>query len=141
LPLTVYEGIDVALDGSSASRQHAELVPGATVTRNGSSQAAEVSEYFNVAAFVPPSQVTPGTYGNSPRNFITGPGLINTDFSVIKDFKARENLRVQFRSEFFNVFNNVNFSNPVNTASSSTFGRITSAGSSRVIQFALKLLW
>ena len=82
-----------------------------------------------------------GTYGNSPRNFIIGPGLINTDFSAIKDFKIMERARLQFRSEFFNVFNNVNFSPPVSTASSSTFGRITAAGPSRVIQFALKLLW
>ena len=141
LPITVYEGIDVALDGASGNRQHAQLVPGAQVTRSWSSRGDKVGQYFNTAAFVAPTKVAPGTYGNSPRNFITGPGLINTDFSAIKDFKPRENFRVQFRAEFFNIFNNVNFNNPVNTASSSTFGRITSAGSPRIIQFALKVLF
>src|ERR1035441_5137157 len=104
LPVTIHEGIDVALDGSSASYQHAQLVPGVPVTRNWSSQADEVSQYFNTAAFLPPSKVAPDTYGNSPRNFITGPGLMKSDFSAIEDFKVNENLRVQVRSEFFNVF-------------------------------------
>lgn len=141
VPLTIREGIDVALDGSSSSLQHAQLVPGVPVTRSWSSQADEISQYFNTAAFVPPSKVAPGTYGNSPRNFITGPGLSNTNFSAIKDFRVKESLRVQFRSEFFNVFNHAQFSAPNTTASSSTFGRITSAGSPRIIQFAMKLLW
>jgi hypothetical protein len=141
LPLTAKEGVDVALDGSSGNYQHAQLVPGATATRSWSSQADEVAQYFNVGAFLKPGAVPAGTYGNSPRNFIIGPGLINTDFSAIKDFKIRERARLQFRSEFFNVFNNVNFSAPVSTASSSTFGRITGAGGARIIQFALKLLW
>jgi len=140
-PLTVKEGIDVALDGSSSCCQHAQLVPGVSYTLTHPNQANEVYSYFNTAAFVSPSKVPAGTYGNSPRNFIIGPGLINTDFSVIKDFPIKERARVQFRSEFFNVFNNVNFSSPNVTASSSTFGRITSAGSPRIIQFALKALW
>jgi hypothetical protein len=140
-PMTIKEGIDVALDGSSSCCQHAQLVPGVPYTLSHANQAAEVAQYFNTAAFVAPSKVPAGTYGNSPRNFITGPGLINTDFSAIKDFKVVERARLQFRSEFFNVFNNVNFSSPNVTASSSLFGRITSAGSPRIIQFALKLLW
>lgn len=54
---------------------------------------------------------------------------------------VREPWRVQFRSEFFNSLNQVNFSNPVTTVSSSTFGRIRAAADGRVIQLALKLLW
>jgi hypothetical protein len=144
VPFTVKEGIDVALDGSSSCCQHAQLVPGATgatINRNWSSQADEIAQYFNTAAFVTPSKVPAGTYGNSPRNFLIAPGLINTDFSAIKDFKMHERYRVQFRAEFFNIFNNVNLGAPNSTASSSTFGRITTAGSSRIIQFALKFLW
>jgi hypothetical protein len=50
-------------------------------------------------------------------------------------------VRLQLRGEFFNAFNQVNFGNPNTTLSSSTFGRITGAGSGRVIQLAAKLIW
>jgi hypothetical protein len=148
-PFTIREGIDVALYGSG-SRQHAMLVPGATVTRSHASKADMIAEYFNTSAFVQPSQVTPGTYGNSGRNIITGPGLTTTNFSAIKNFKLKENYALQFRSEFFNLFNHPNFgctnttggcNDPDNNANSSTFGRIRTAGPAREIQFALKLIW
>ncbi|HEU0139945.1 MAG TPA: hypothetical protein VFQ79_09555, partial [Bryobacteraceae bacterium] len=55
---------------------------------------------------------------------------------------GRERMRVQFRSEFFNLLNWVNLGNPNATLTSGTrMGRITSAGSGRVIQFALKFLF
>lgn len=126
------------------------LVPGATVTRSHASKADMIAEYFNTSAFVQPSQVTPGTYGNSGRDIITGPGLTTTNFSAIKNFKLKENYALQFRSEFFNLFNHPNFgctsttggcNDPDNNANSSTFGRIRTAGPAREIQFALKLIW
>jgi hypothetical protein len=109
-----------------------------------------IAKYFNTAAFVPPSQVPPGTYGNSGRNILTVPPTYVTNFSALKDFKFKESLRVQFRSEFFNFFNHANLgctnttggcNDPDNSATSATFGRIRTAGSPREIQFALKLLW
>jgi hypothetical protein len=141
VPFTVYQGVDVALDGSSGNRQHAQLVPGATVTRSWANENDMIQQYFNTAAFVAPSKVPAGVYGSSPRNFLTAPGVVNTDFSVFKDFRIHERYRLQFRAEFFNVFNTTHFAAPVATASSSTFGRITSAGSAREPQFALKLIW
>ena len=59
----------------------------------------------------------------------------------MKDFAIREQLRMQFRTEMFNVFNQVNFMNPDSAVTDGTFGVITSALPGRVIQFALKLLW
>jgi len=50
-------------------------------------------------------------------------------------------MKLQFRSEMFNVFNQVNFSNPDTTETDGTFGQILGANDGRVIQFALKLLW
>jgi hypothetical protein len=50
-------------------------------------------------------------------------------------------LNTQFRAEFFNAFNNVNFSGPSASLSSSSFGRITAAGDPRILQFALKVLF
>ena len=144
LPLTFIEGADVALDGTGgASYQHAQLQPGVT-TGNiilHQSRAVEVAQYFNTAAFVNPRLVPPGTYGDAGRSLIRGPGLANTDFSVLKDFAVHESVRVQFRAEMFNSLNQVNFSNPNVTASSGSFGRITGAASGRVIQLALKALF
>jgi carboxypeptidase family protein/TonB-dependent receptor-like protein len=87
----------------------------------------------------------PGSLG---RDAIVGPDFINTDFSVTKNTKITERFNLQFRSEMFDVFNHPNFGNPVLTATSKSFGVIQGTrfptgdfGSSRQIQFALKLLF
>jgi hypothetical protein len=72
---------------------------------------------------------------------ISGPAYSNTDLSALKDFVIHERWRLQFRSEFFNAFNQVNFGNPTTRVNSSTFGQIRSASPGRVIQFALKMIW
>ena len=90
-----------------------------------------------------PGSCHPGSLG---RDTITGPGFINTDFSVTKDTKITERLNLQFRTEMFDIFNHPNFGNPVLTATSMSFGVIGSTrfptgdfGSARQIQFALLL--
>ena len=64
-----------------------------------------------------------------------------TDFSVLKDTHITERVTLQLRSEFFNLFNNVNFNNPNTNRSSGNFGRITSAQSPRILQFGAKILF
>jgi hypothetical protein len=59
----------------------------------------------------------------------------------LKNTRVTERLNVQFRSEFFNVFNNVRLNNPNTNRSAGQFGRITSARDPRILQFALKLLF
>jgi len=66
---------------------------------------AMVDRFFNTDAFVPTEQVPKGVYGNAGRGLISGPALNSSDFSVIKEFVFREPYKVQFRSEFFNAFN------------------------------------
>ena len=68
---------------------------------------------------------------------------MNTDFSVIKHFALpREGTRLDFRSEFFNLFNHAQFGNPGGDINSATFGVVnTTVGNPRVIQFALKLVF
>ncbi|MGC1482952.1 MAG: TonB-dependent receptor [Candidatus Acidiferrum sp.] len=101
-------------------------------------------------AAVPPATLPTCHPGNLARNSITGPGFVNTDFSVIKNTKLMEKLNLQFRAEMFDIFNHPNFGNPALTFSptSTTFGKITSTrfptgdfGSARQIQFALKLIF
>lgn len=85
--------------------------------------------------------------GNSGRNPLTGPGLVNTDFSVFKNTTLpwiSESANVQFRAEFFNIFNRVNFAPPLDhfALNDPTFGLIDRTQTpSRQIQFGLKLLW
>jgi hypothetical protein len=106
------------------------------------------------AAFALPVSLVNSTavfhFGNLGRNVIIGPGFTNTDFSVLKNTKLTESLRVQFRAEFFDLFNHANFGQPGRVAQvgSTTFGVITStrfptgdSGSSRQVQFALKLIF
>lgn len=106
----------------------------------GSPAPAQRSEsaWFNTAAFATPAF---GTFGNVGRNSLTGPGLANFNFSLLKNVQATEWLNVQFRTEFFNLFNRTNYNLPDNFLGSPTFGQITSAGQPRRVQFGLKLLW
>jgi hypothetical protein len=95
-----------------------------------------IKEYFNTAAFVPNPL---GTFGTSPRNLLRGPGLANLDFGLMKSFSRKERAALQFWAEEFNILNRPNFGNPVTNLSAVNFGAITSAGSLRILQFALKL--
>ncbi|MGB2667960.1 MAG: carboxypeptidase-like regulatory domain-containing protein [Candidatus Acidiferrum sp.] len=104
------------------------------------------NEYFNPLAFIQP---LPGTHGNVGRNILGGPSLVETDLSLAKRFAISERVNLQFRAEFFNLFNhtNLNTPNPVvyaaaTGAPSPTAGVITStATTSRQVQLGLKLLW
>lgn len=70
-----------------------------------------------------------GRVGTSGRNQYYGPGLQNYDFAVAKDFsmwtRLGEQTRLQFRADFFNLFNHPNFANPVSDLSNASFGKIT----------------
>ena len=142
-PLTFIMGDDVALDGTFGD-QLALLNSGVTrdtIRLSHSDRNAMVNRFFNTDAFVPTNQVPRGIYGNAGRGLISGPAFNSTDFSIIKDFVFREPYKLQFRSEFFNAFNQVNFTSVTTAVTSGAFGRIRAASEGRVIQFALKFLW
>ncbi len=91
------------------------------------------------AAFCQPASFT---FGSAPRTFsnVRGPAFRNVDFSLIKVTHLSEQVSLQFRSEFFNVFNIPNFALPNTNINSPQFGQITATSAlPRVIQFALKL--
>ena len=81
---------------------------------------------------------TPGTDGTLGRNTFRGPGSANVDFSLFKEVKFSERFGVQFRAEFFNLFNRVNLFPPDSNLASGLFGLSTSAADPRVIQFGLR---
>lgn len=82
-----------------------------------------------------------GHYGTAGRGIFSGPAMVSTDLAILKDFPVTEQHRLQFRAEFFNLFNQANFNNPVANLSSATYGRITASQPGRAIQFGLKYLW
>jgi hypothetical protein len=96
------------------------------------------ARWFNTSAFTAPP---PFTFGNTPRALSSarGPGHTSVNFSVAKNVEITETVRLQFRSEFFNLFNHVNLSQPNPNFLSSGFGEITTAEEGRRIQFGLKL--
>jgi len=104
------------------------------------------NEYFSPLAFIQPLA---GTYGNAGRNILEGPSLKQFDLALAKHWSLSERVNLQFRSDFFNLFNHTNFNtpNPVVYAAatggpSSTAGVITSTSTtSRQVQLGLKLLW
>ncbi|HXJ96888.1 MAG TPA: carboxypeptidase regulatory-like domain-containing protein [Terriglobia bacterium] len=104
-----------------------------------------IQEYFDTSCFVPSAT---GELGNSDRTPLSGPGFVNTDFSLIKNIPLRETMALQFRAEFFNLWNTPQFAQPANNpsvgyvadVSAAGFGEITqTVNNPRLIQFALKL--
>jgi hypothetical protein len=84
--------------------------------------------------------------GNAGRNTIEGPGLVNLDLNLSKDFTIREQKRLQFRAEFFNLTNTPYFGKPGRTLGTATFGNITGlarggTSNTRTIQLALKFIF
>jgi hypothetical protein len=95
-----------------------------------------VARWFDTTAVAAPAV---NTFGNSPRAFLTGPGLLNLDLSLIKNFRFRESANVQFRAESLNVANHANFQAPGRSFGSPTFGAISAALPARVNQLGLKI--
>ncbi len=141
-PFTVYDSQDVSLQGSAPE------ISGFSSNRpnvigNPNDGPRTPQEWFNVSAFQrldPTTQA--GQFGNEGRNIVEGPGLQDWDFSAFKNIPIHESKSLQFRAEFFNVFNHVNFRLPNSDISQpSTFGEITEALPGRVVQLALKLFF
>jgi Carboxypeptidase regulatory-like domain/TonB dependent receptor-like, beta-barrel len=97
-----------------------------------------VTRWFNTDAFAT-FDPAPQAFGTSGVGVMRGPGYVDFDFNLAKNFQLDEQRRVQFRAELFNAFNHANFNPPDIRRDASTFGQILSAGNARIIQFALKL--
>ena len=98
-----------------------------------------LGEWFNTSCFSAPAAGELGTAGRAPA---TGPDFVNTDFSLIKQFPLpREGMRLDFRSEFFNLWNHPQFGTPDSDFNApAEFGVVnTTVNNPRLIQFGLKL--
>jgi len=104
---------------------------------NLSSSERNVDRWFDPAAFALPA---PFTYGNSGRNVLRAPGLVNLDFLVGRNFRLTETLHLELRAEFFNLTNTAHFGRPNATVGSPQFGRITAtAAPNRQVQVGVRL--
>ena len=137
-PINIVTGADIALSGTANQRPN---VIGEHRLPSDRSRGEKIQAWFDRTAFAQPPA---GTFGSVGRNALIGPGSFSTNVGVFKhfDLPGREGLRLQFRSEFFNLLNNVNLGNPNTQVTAGTrMGLITGAGQARVIQFAMRLLF
>jgi outer membrane receptor protein involved in Fe transport len=104
-------------------------------------------KYFDTAAFAPvcaPGDQTcnPNTPGDAGRNIVRGPGFINLDSSLFKDFAWSDRYHFQLRLEAFNTLNTPHFANPDGSLASATAGQISSTiGNMRIAQIAGKFIF
>jgi hypothetical protein len=98
-----------------------------------------INNYFAGYTFKTPDASAP--FGNLGRNAFNVPGFEQWDLAVDKTFQIHEDIRLQFRSEFFNFLNQTNFGVPDVRTTDSNFGTIRSTYPARQVQFALKLLF
>jgi hypothetical protein len=133
-PFTVASGADLSNAGIATDRPNAT---GATVALPRGQQ--DPQRFFNTAAFV----LQPfGSFGNVGRNTVIGPGILNLDFSTLKNIRIREGHQLEFRFEVFNMPNHPNWGLPNGTANSPNFGKVTSTNTDmRDLQFALKYVF
>ena len=141
LTLTAGRPFNVTVSGNPANSggtNRADVVGDPYAVPGGPS----VNQFFNVAAFRANRQFT---YGNLGRNALLGPGFTNLDCSLEKQatlFSTGDQpWNLQFRWEFFNVFNHTNFGFPGGTLGTPTFGQLTIADPSRKMQVGLKLIF
>lgn len=120
---------------SNVQRSH---VTGNAALPADRSRAEQIVRYFNTDAFTFPGN---GVLGNSPRAFLEGPGLINFDISMLKDFAISERKSLQLRGEFFNAFNRPNFSLPASARGNPNFGTIASSRAGRIIQLGIRFVY
>ena len=125
---TVYTGLDNSLTAINQDRPD-------VVSSNPYPAKQGISDWINPSAFI---RNPLGTYGNMGRDALLGPGILQVDMALSRNFRVTETMHLETRFEAFNVINHANFAIPSNTMTSSTFGRILSAGDPRILQFALK---
>jgi hypothetical protein len=147
-PLNVTVGKDNSLTGLGNDRPNLALADTRAtnpICNNGSTPCVQ---FLNPAAFT----ANPlGTFGNLGRNAVRGPGSVNFDAAISRQFKFKERYSLQVRMDAFNVFNHTNFAGAISPAgtvtgystlstsmASSTFGRVSSAFDPRILQFSMK---
>jgi len=148
-PLKIsWAGANTALEGSNlgVANVRPDVIPGCDLKAGG----GHITNWFNTTCFAPPPQ---WGFGTEPRvdAVLRGPGINNFDFAIFKRTMVTERLGIEFRTEFFNIFNHPYFNVPATgyngTPTGNGFGVITStvqngvASPERLVQFAMKVIF
>jgi len=136
-PNDIQAGVDQSNTGEGYDRPNAVY----GVSENLPSGQRSTAEWFNRAAFALQPK---GTFGNLPRNTVTGPGIFTFDSALLKNFNFTERTYLQMRFEAFNTLNHPNFNDPNDSLTSATFGQITSTRTGidmRELQLSMKLVF
>ena len=140
-PFTPLVGFNQSGNGDTRAPDRVSLNP----AFSGPIVEGNPNQWYNPSAFLLPPA---GTYGNAGRDILTGPGLVEFDSSLFKTTQLTERVGLQFRAEFFNLFNHTNWGMPLITTFTSS-GKISpSAGlinytatTARQLQLGMKLVW
>jgi hypothetical protein len=140
-PFTPLVGFNESGNGDSRAPDRVSLRTGFS----GPLVLGSQKQWYNPSAFILPAA---GTYGTAGRDILEGPGLLEFDSSLFKNFRIRERVGLQFRAEFFNLPNRTNWGLPLITTFTSSGAVSPSAGlinytttNSRQIQLGLKMGW
>jgi hypothetical protein len=132
-PLVISVGKDNSLSGQNQDRPNVVL-PNAVIPSNQT-----VQQWFNPAAF---ANAPVGSFGNLQRSAVYAPGTIQWDMAISRRFQMTERMKLEFRSDFFNIMNHANWQTvSASTATPATFGQVTAFGSPRIIQMAMKFFF
>jgi outer membrane receptor protein involved in Fe transport len=136
-PFTATYGKDAS--GTALSSDRPVLLNNAVYGTGACGSAAPCVDWLVPTAFGAPAA---GTFGNMGKGSLRGPNSMTYNGGLSKEFPLpKERLKFQFRAEFFNLFNRVNFNNPATSLTGAGFGRITGSADPRIGQLALKLLF
>ncbi|MGO9228392.1 MAG: carboxypeptidase regulatory-like domain-containing protein [Bryobacteraceae bacterium] len=135
-------GKDISLSGQGLDRPE-NVLPGQVYDKGAT---GSYYNWFNPQAFEcygnptgTACSIFTGQFGDLGRNSLYGPGQISLDTSLTRRFDVGERVKMDLRADFFNVMNHANPNTPTTSITSSTFGEITTFGTPRQIQMALKL--
>ena len=141
-PFTVYDSANVSLQGSAPEITGFYSSRPNLVGEPNKNQPHTANQWVTRSPF---QQLDPvaqaGQFGNEGRNVVRGPGFENVDLSLFKSFSLGESRRLQFRAECFNLLNHANLRLPQNDLESPAFGQILQAGSPRLLQLAVKVVF
>jgi len=141
-PVNIVTGANKNFD--SANNNRPNLVPGQDAFLNTHrNRFVAANQWFNTAAFAangPGLGIGPGgADGNTPRDYLRGPGYRDIDLGIFRNFTFAERYTLQVRGEATNAFNMVSLNNPTANLASGLNGHITSAASPRLIQVGARL--
>jgi hypothetical protein len=145
-----FAGVESCYTGNpfTITAPDAQLNDNGTNTQTANQVMAEVpflgnvgpgAHFYDPNAFAPVT--TPLTFGTTGRNFLVGPGVWNTDMSISRVFPIHENLKFEFRTEFYNLPNTSHFNQPDLGVTDANFMQITSSYGERNIRFAGRFSW